>query len=90
MSKIVWLKTVMGPVTPAMVSGWAPNTEKMNAAMKDARRTSETPYWPVLSMRSRENAMPGKTLASYDRTGEADERRTHFAKNIKAVAGMTR
>lgn len=32
------------PVTPAMVSGWAPKTENMKAAMNDASNTSATPY----------------------------------------------
>lgn len=50
------------PVTPAMTSGWAPNTENMKAAMKEEIRTSTTPYLLVVSIRSRENAMPGNTL----------------------------
>ena len=50
------------PVTPAIVSGCAPKTEKMKAAMKEDMRTSDTPYICVVSMRSRENAMPGRTL----------------------------
>jgi hypothetical protein len=44
MSKMVLLKTVIGPVTPAIVNGWAPKHEKINAAMKDDIRTSATPY----------------------------------------------
>lgn len=62
MSNMVLFKTVIGPVTPAMQRGWAPKTEKMKAAMKEDRRTSATPYCWVVSMRSRENAMPGSTL----------------------------
>lgn len=61
-SKMVLLKTVIGPVTPAITSGCAPKTEKMNAGMKEANRTSSTPYFDVVSIRSSENAMPGRTL----------------------------
>ena len=57
------MKSEDPPVTPAMVSGCAPKMEKMKAAMKDDSRTSETPYCCVVSIRSSENAMPGKTLA---------------------------
>ena len=57
----------MGPVTPAMQSGWAPKTEKMKAAMNDDRSTSDTPYCCVVSMRSKENAMPGRTLGQSNR-----------------------
>ena len=62
MLKIVLFRTVIGPVTPAIQSGWAPNTENMKEAMNDERRTSDTPYCCVVSIRSRENAMPGNTL----------------------------
>lgn len=62
MSKIVLFRTVMGPVTPAMHRGCAPNTEKTKAAMKEDRRTSATPYCCVVSIRSSENAIPGNTL----------------------------
>lgn len=50
------------PVTPAIVRGWQPKTENTNAAMNEESKTSATPYWSVVSMRSREKAMPGKTL----------------------------
>ena len=50
------------PVTPAIHNGWAPKTEKMNAAMNDESKTSETPYWFVVSIKSKENAIPGRTL----------------------------
>jgi hypothetical protein len=50
------------PVTPAMVSGCAPRTEKMKAAMKEERSTSATPYCWVVSIKSREKAIPGRTL----------------------------
>jgi hypothetical protein len=50
------------PVTPEMVKGWAPNIEKIKAAMKEAIRTSATPYMWVVSIRSSENAIPGNTL----------------------------
>jgi len=50
------------PVTPAIVRGCAPNTENMNAAMNVDKRTSATPYCCVVSMRSREKAIPGSTL----------------------------
>ena len=53
---------VYQPVTPAMQSGCAPNTEKMNAAINEDNRTSVTPYSLVVSIKSRENAMPGRTL----------------------------
>lgn len=45
-----------------MVNGWAPKTEKMNAAMNEDMRTSATPYCCVVSIKSREKAMPGNTL----------------------------
>lgn len=50
------------PVTPAIVKGWAPNTENMKAAMNDDMRTSATPYCWVVSIKSNENAIPGRTL----------------------------
>jgi hypothetical protein len=50
------------PVTPAIVSGCAPKVENIKAAMNEDMRTSTTPYSSVVSMRSRENAMPGRTL----------------------------
>jgi len=50
------------PVTPAIVKGCAPNTEETNAAMKEDSKTSATPYWSVVSIRSSENAIPGRTL----------------------------
>lgn len=50
------------PVTPAIVRGWAPKTENINAAMKDEMRTSVTPYCWVVSIKSNEKAMPGRTL----------------------------
>jgi hypothetical protein len=50
------------PVTPAIVRGCAPKTEKMNAAMNEANNTSVTPYCSVVSIRSREKAIPGRTL----------------------------
>ena len=50
------------PVTPAIVRGCAPKTEKMNAAMNEASNTSVTPYCSVVSIRSREKAIPGRTL----------------------------
>ena len=62
MSNIVLFSTVTGPVTPAMHNGWAPKNEKMKAAMKDESSTSATPYCCVVSMRSREKAIPGRTL----------------------------
>ena len=65
--KMVLLSTVIGPVTPAMQSGCAPNIEKTNAAINDDSRTSETPYCCVVSMRSREKAMPGRTLHGFVR-----------------------
>jgi hypothetical protein len=54
-------KTIL-PVTPAMVRGCAPKTEKIKEAMKDEMSTSETPYFSVVSMRSNEKAIPGRTL----------------------------
>lgn len=54
------------PVTPAIVSGCAPNTENTNAAMNEDIRTSVTVYCCVVSIRSSENAMPGKTLYAGD------------------------
>ena len=49
-------------MTPAMQSGCAPKSEKTPAAIKDARRTSATPYSCVVSIKSSENAIPGKIL----------------------------
>ena len=46
---------------PAMQHGWAPKTEKTRAAMKE-ERTSVTPYLFVVSIRSSENAIPGRML----------------------------
>lgn len=50
------------PVTPAIVRGWAPNTEKTIAATEEDKSTSETPYSAVVSIRSSEKAIPGRTL----------------------------
>lgn len=55
---------MVAPVTPAIHNGWAPKTEKMKAAMKDESNTSATPYSLVVSIKSREKAMPGRTLRS--------------------------
>lgn len=78
------------PVTPAIVRGWAPNTANMKAAMNDDRSTSATPYCSVVSMRSRENAIPGRTLRhfQYSKYGMV-HRYTDLAKNIRTVAGTT-
>ena len=54
------------PVTPAMVRGCAPKTENMKAAMNEDIKTSATPYCAVVSIRSNEKAMPGKTLQKGD------------------------
>ena len=82
----------MGPVTPAMQRGWAPKTEKVKAAMKEDRRTSDTPYCWVVSMRSKEKAMPGSTLEAIYALSQATtwlENGTRFAKNMRTIAGMT-
>lgn len=50
------------PVTPSMHNGWPPNTENTPAAIAEESKTSATPYFPVVSMRSKENAIPGRTL----------------------------
>lgn len=50
------------PVTPAMVSGWAPKTENINAAINDDSRISVTPYCSVVSIKSNAKAIPGSTL----------------------------
>ena len=90
MSNIVLFSTVIGPVTPAMHKGWAPKTEKMKAAMNEERSTSATPYCCVVSMRSRENAIPGSTLhVSSGASFTCLNLGTHFAKNIRTMAGMT-
>jgi hypothetical protein len=39
-----------------------PKTEDTPAAIADDRKTSTTPYFPVVSTRSKENAIPGRTL----------------------------
>ena len=59
------------PVTPAIVRGCAPKTEKMNAAMNEASNTSVTPYCSVVSIRSREKAIPGRTLRTHDPVSES-------------------
>lgn len=91
MSNIVLFRTVIGPVTPAIQSGWAPKNENMNAAMNDDKSTSETPYCCVVSMRSSENAIPGSTLQrGVSQTVVRSETRcTYFAKNMRTIAGMT-
>ena len=93
MLKIVLLRTVIGPVTPAMHSGWAPNTEKMKEAINDDSRTSDTPYCWVVSIKSREKAMPGRTLRGDALVSvPADAHtigKTHLAKNINTIAGIT-
>jgi hypothetical protein len=53
------------PVTPAIHKGWAPMIEKMNDAIKEERRTSDTPYCWVDSIKCNENAMPGSTLTTW-------------------------
>ena len=90
MSNMVLLRTVMGPVTPAIHKGCAPNMENTKEAMNEDRRTSETPYCCVVSIKSRENAIPGSTLRAVraDRIGES-RRDTYFAKKIKTIAGIT-
>jgi len=50
------------PVTPAMHNGWPPKTENTPAAIAEESKTSATPYLPVVSMRSKEKAIPGRTL----------------------------
>lgn len=62
----LWKEKTTRPVTPAMTSGWAPNTENTKAAMKEEIRTSTTPYLFVVSIKSRENAMPGRTLNGWE------------------------
>ena len=81
------------PVTPTIVRGCAPKTEKMNAAMNEASNTSMTPYCSVVSIRSREKAIPGRTLRHIPTSeskyfGENIE--THLEKKVRAVAGTTR
>lgn len=56
-----------------MVKGWAPNTEKMKAAMNDDMRTSATPYCCVVSIKSNEKAIPGRTLKSIYEYGSGKE-----------------
>jgi len=87
------LPSANAPVTPAMVNGWAPNTEKMNAAMNDDIKTSDTPYSRVVSMRSKENAIPGSTLENtryFRGFSHTKNHWTNLAKKIRAVAGTTR
>ena len=90
---MVLLNTVMGPVTPAIVRGCAPKTEKMNAAMNEASNTSVTPYCSVVSIRSREKAIPGRTLR-HNKSQKvcifSGDIETHLEKEIRAVAGITR
>lgn len=82
----------MGPVTPAMQSGCAPKTEKMKAAMKEDSNTSATPYCCVVSIRSRENAIPGSTLECTLRIEPMESKQTlftHLAKKMRTMAGIT-
>lgn len=79
------------PVTPAMVRGCAPRTENTKAAMNEDRRTSETPYCWVVSIKSNEKAIPGRTLAvCLSQEHKRKKVNVHFAKKIRAVAGTTR
>lgn len=55
------------PVTPAMHSGCPPKTENTPAATAEESKTSATPYIPVVSMRSKEKAIPGRTLKEVTR-----------------------
>src|SRR5260221_12364070 len=78
------------PVTPAMHKGWAPITEKINDAMKEESKTSETPYCSVDSIKCRENAIPGSTLTKWSvnesvqgPTGRADCVRCQVSKKKK-------
>lgn len=78
-------------MTPAIQRGCAPKSEKTPAAMKDERRTSATPYCCVVSIKSSENAMPGKMLQFGGLIAFAVAGKTpYFEKNVKAVAGTTR
>ena len=70
----VLLRTVIGPVTPAMHRGWAPKKENTKAAMKEESSTSATPYCCVVSMRSKEKAIPGRTLQERSRQAAVAER----------------
>ena len=82
----------------------------MKAAMNEDSSTSETPYSFVVSMRSREKAMPGKTLrravsipiAETSAKGylpnillryaglKMHGSKTHLAKKMRTIAGITR
>ena len=53
------------PVTPAIHKGWAPMMEKIKDAINEERRTSDTPYCCVDSIKCKENAMPGRTLTTW-------------------------
>jgi hypothetical protein len=77
------------PVTPTIHKGWAANIENRAAAIEDAMSTSATPYCPVVSIRSRENAIAGKTLSKCQSGDVNKETGTYLAKNIIAVAGIT-
>lgn len=63
----------------------------MKAAMNDEMRISETPYCWVVSIKSKENAIPGRTLATFKFLTHSNPWiNTHFAKKINAVAGTIR
>jgi len=65
----------------------------MNAAMNDDIKTSDTPYSRVVSMRSKENAIPGSTLENtryFRRSSHTKNHWTNLAKKIRVVAGTTR
>lgn len=58
------MKTVMGPVTPTITSGWQARTAKTTAPRTEDRRTSFTPYCiSVFVNMSREKARAGRILS---------------------------
>ena len=63
----------------------------MKAAINDESKTSDTPYSFVVSIRSSEKAIPGRTLIQWSMlVTEKRNNRPNLAKKIRRVAGITR
>lgn len=75
------------PVTPAMQRGWAPKTEKTKDAMNEESRTSDTPYCPVITVKCKENAIPGRTLGTIRFQGEEKSLQYLLGKENKGSRG---
>jgi len=63
-----------------MHNGCPPKTENTPAATAEESKTSATPYIPVVSMRSKEKAIPGRTLKEVTRVWSLGRRKTVLGK----------